>query len=257
MGNEKKEHHAAAPMVAGILGGSVSTVSLFPLDLIKVRFQANEDPGYRTKGFRRRTMLRTMGQVIRHEGVVGLYQGLAPALIGSAASWGGYFFLYEGIKKELLHLKHKASPHDETEHKLGASENFGAACSAGAVMVLLTNPVWLIKTRMQLQMKNVMKEREREGLSMKRPYNNMWDAAKTIVREEGPLALYKGAIPALMLVSHGGIQFVAYEFLKNHFGTYTREARTQADNDGSKRNNVIERLEDSIGYLTMGAVSKV
>lgn len=40
------------------------------------------------------------------------------------------------------------------------------------------------------------------------------DAVRTIVREEGPLALYKGAVPALMLCGQGAVQFSAYEWLK-------------------------------------------
>lgn len=37
---------------------------------------------------------------------------------------------------------------------------------------------------------------------------------RTITREEGPLALYKGAVPALMLCGQGAVQFAVYEWLK-------------------------------------------
>lgn len=37
---------------------------------------------------------------------------------------------------------------------------------------------------------------------------------RTIVRDEGPLALYKGAVPALMLCTQGAVQFTVYEWLK-------------------------------------------
>jgi solute carrier family 25 folate transporter 32 len=84
------------------------------------------------------------------------------------------------------------------------------------------------------------------------PYNNMVDAARTIVREEGFWALYKGAGPALLLTSHGGVQFVVYEFLRKHFH-YSREQR---ENDGDA-SSVIQRLERSLGYLSMGAIAKM
>lgn len=40
------------------------------------------------------------------------------------------------------------------------------------------------------------------------------DAVRTIVREEGALALYSGAVPALLLCGQGAVQFAVYEWLK-------------------------------------------
>lgn len=42
----------------------------------------------------------------------------------------------------------------------------------------------------------------------------MTDALSTILREEGPLALYKGVVPALLLCGQGAVQFAVYEWLK-------------------------------------------
>ncbi|CAN0483475.1 unnamed protein product, partial [Scytosiphon promiscuus] len=67
--------------------------------------------------------------------------------------------------------------------------HLGAGYVAGAIMVFATNPVWMIKTRMQLQ-DNTAKP------GAVRPYAGLMDAARTIVREEGALALYSGAVPA-------------------------------------------------------------
>lgn len=273
MGQNEKTA-SSVPLVAGLLAGSVSTALLYPLDLVKVRLQVNESTGKKaaTTGplpgvsFRKRTIATTLRSVIKHEGIAGIYQGLTPALMGSAISWGGYFFFYEGLKTEMMKRKRKRKVMEINENSasesvtLGPAENFTAACASGAIMVGLTNPLWLIKTRMQLQMKRVQEEQfiktstQKSSLSekIKPPYRNMWDAARTIVKEEGVLALYKGAVPALILVSHGGVQFVTYEFLKKHFGIYTKASRGD-----QKQRNVIERLHDSVGYLTMGAASKI
>jgi solute carrier family 25 (mitochondrial folate transporter), member 32 len=68
---------------------------------------------------------------------------------------------------------------------------------AGAAMVFITNPFWLLKTRLQLQ--------GAVGQGNLR-YNGPVDAIRTIFREEGVLGFYKGIVPALLLTSHGAVQ---------------------------------------------------
>ena len=235
---------AVAPLLAGLCGGFVSTILLYPLDLIKVRLQVNEDARSNSKGSQRLSSLQAFRVIVRHEGLLGLYQGLVPAVVGSAISWGGYFFVYESLKREYAQM---ISRSDASSKTLTSIENFTLACLAGASMVVVTNPVWLIKTRMQLQMKHAAKEH-----NMKAPYNGILDAGRTIVRDEGFWALYKGAGPAMLLVSHGGVQFVVYEYLKRHF----HYSRAQRDPQ-KKGQGVTERLQLSMGYLTMGAISKM
>jgi len=46
-------------------------------------------------------------------------------------------------------------------------------------------------------------------------YRGLTDAARTIYREEGLASFYKGLVPALFGVSHGAVQFMAYEELKS------------------------------------------
>lgn len=231
-----KHDNSFAPGLAGFLGGAASTVVLYPLDLIKVRMQVNENVSASQQQSRRISSWRVFRAVVRQEGVLGLYQGLTPAVVGSSVSWGGYFFFYEGMKKRYGGYK-QVAPRD-----FSPVESFLLACASGAIMVGITNPVWLIKTRMQLQLKQATE-------TTKPPYKSMTDAARTIVREEGVMALYKGAIPALMLTSHGGVQFAVYEFLKKYF----KVTRAEREHNIS----VVERFQLSFGFLAMGAVSKM
>lgn len=238
-----KDH--VAPLLAGVVAGAASTVALYPLDLVKVRLQVNEghltDTAHKRNG--RLNSWQVFRLVLRHEGIYGLYQGLVPAIFGSAISWGGYFFLYEGMKS--TYGQYKNSSNNSDPHQFNALEYFCMSCLSGAVLVGITNPIWLIKTRMQLQMKRLTKDQHRAT----KPYENMVDAARTIVREEGIGALYKGAVPALFLTSHGGVQFMTYEYLKKYFHN------TNAVRDKSL--SIRDRLWYSMGYLTIGAISKV
>jgi len=169
---------------AGILAGATSTTLLFPLDLVKVLFQADTSlarlPGVAAMSVR----------VARAEGFRALFQGLTPALVGSTVSWGGFFYVYERLKP----------PGRATS----TADALVASVQAGAAMVLLTNPFWLVKTRLQLQTKS-------HGTAA---YDGFADCLRRVVRDEGWAALYRGLVPALLLTSHGGVQFACYEQLK-------------------------------------------
>ena len=182
----------------------MSTILLYPLDLIKVRLQVKEEASgwfsrrhidlqhqqaAENEALRKRTrgFIRTMTDVVRHEGFVALYQGLTPGLIASTVAWGGYFFCYEKIKIEIIERKERKYGRVV---KIGSFETFFASCAASTVMIALTNPLWLIKTRMQLQVR-LSDQQQHSSVGARAQYAGMIDAARTIVREEGPRALYK------------------------------------------------------------------
>ncbi|KAK1644253.1 hypothetical protein QYE76_062058 [Lolium multiflorum] len=82
------------------------------------------------------------------------------------------------------------------------------------------------------------------------PYSGFSDALRTILKEEGWLALYRGIGPGLMLVTHGAIQFTAYEELRKAM-IFAKSKQTRADNRGS------EDLLNSVDYAALGAGSKL
>lgn len=48
-------------------------------------------------------------------------------------------------------------------------------------------------------------------------YMALLDAVRVILREEGIMGFYRGLVPALLLTSHGAVQFAVYEQLKATF----------------------------------------
>lgn len=106
---------------------------------------------------------------------------------------------------------------------------------------LFTNPIWLVKTRLQLQ---TAKHHTSQ-------YSGFSDALKTILREEGFLALYRGIGPGLLLVTHGAIQFTAYEELRKAM-IFFKSAQSRADDTGGG-----ESLLNSVDFAALGAGSKV
>ncbi|KAG0086316.1 hypothetical protein BGZ93_000177 [Podila epicladia] len=178
--------------LAGFTGGAVSTIFLHPLDLIKTRFQVNASQAAPRLG----GTLRSFQQIYRSEGFRnGLYRGLTPNFAGATVSWGLYFYLYAGIKGQM--------PVDPATGRLGPTQHMVASVLGGALTAVVTNPLWVIKTRMCTTKKTT------PGA-----YQSLGQGLATLVRAEGIQGLYRGIIPALFGVSHGAIQFMAYEQLK-------------------------------------------
>ncbi|XP_043712828.1 folate transporter 1, chloroplastic [Telopea speciosissima] len=214
---------------AGAIAGFATVTALHPLDVVRTRFQVNDGrfsnlPSFKNTG-------HAIFSIARTEGLKGLYAGFYPAVLGSTVSWGLYFFFYSRAK----HRYSKGS-----EEKLSPGLHLVSAAEAGAMVCLLTNPIWLVKTRLQLQ----------NLLHKTRPYSGFYDAFRTILKEEGWLALYRGIGPGLLLVSHGAIQFTVYEeFRKVIVGLRCEEGKRSLHNGDKILNNV--------DYAVLGASSKL
>lgn len=79
---------------------------------------------------------------------------------------------------------------------------------------MLTNPIWVIKTRLMSQV-----SRKATNNDSRPPwhYRSTLDAAKKMYKNEGILSFYSGLTPALLGLTHVAVQFPAYEFLKREF----------------------------------------
>ncbi|KAL7748666.1 translational activator of GCN4 [Sorochytrium milnesiophthora] len=200
--------HAVDQAVAGFTAGAVSTVVLHPLDLVKTRLQADTK---RRAAFTPLTAVRALRDISASYGVRGLYMGVSPNFVGATASWGMYFFWYDWIKQRMLRSSQEeaaADGGDSQQVRLSHTQHLIAATEAGALTAVVTNPIWLVKTRMCLQ-------------SPDRPqYRSMADALVRIAREEGVAGLYRGFSMQIFGVAHGGIQFMVYEDMKRRSASF-------------------------------------
>ncbi|OWM66409.1 folate transporter 1, chloroplastic isoform X2 [Punica granatum] len=214
---------------AGALAGFATVAIMHPLDVVRTRFQANDGrvsnlPTYKNTA-------QALFTIARSEGLRGLYAGFYPSVLGSSISWGLYFFFYGRAKERYSRMR---------EEKLTPGLHLLSAAEAGALVSFCTNPVWLIKTRMQLQ----------NPLSQTKSYSGVYDAFRTIMREEGWSALYKGIGPSLLLVSHGAVQFTAYEELRKFIVEFKSEGR-------EKEPGPADKVLNSVDYAILGASSKL
>ncbi|CCI50248.1 unnamed protein product [Albugo candida] len=187
---------------SGLSAGAISTVLLYPLDLVKTHYQIHE---YTSRPYR--NIGHALTSIVQEQQYRGLFRGMSPALYGSTVAWGLYMYLYH-------HAKSRYARYAEDGTIKHSYQYFLSAMEAGILCVPVTNPLFLIKIRMQVQ----TALNPKKGLSGRHvPYKSFLNAFQRIVKEEGAAALYKGVVPALFLTSHGAFKFLAYEVLKKGY----------------------------------------
>ena len=82
-------------------------------------------------------------------------------------------------------------------------------------MCLITNPIWVIKTRLQLQRATSLrstaaKAARRVSSARASPYRGFTHAVAQIAREEGFAGFYRGLLPSLLLVCCLGLPFLPF-----------------------------------------------
>ncbi|XP_071723836.1 LOW QUALITY PROTEIN: nicotinamide adenine dinucleotide transporter 2, mitochondrial-like [Rutidosis leptorrhynchoides] len=183
---------------AGASAGAIAATFVCPLDVIKTRLQVHGIPETAHSGHKGSIIVTSLQGIVRKEGIRGLYRGLSPTILALLPNWAVYFAVYEQLKSLLK------SHEDKGQLSLGA--NMVAASGAGAATAVATNPLWVVKTRLQTQgmRPDVV------------PYKSMFSAFRRITHEEGLRGLYSGILPSLAGVSHVAIQFPAYEQIKSY-----------------------------------------
>lgn len=233
------DHHAGVSPVspalveaiAGLTAGSVATLVVHPLDIVKTRMQI-----YRGSGTAPTTVTVLRGLLTSSRPLAALYRGLTPNLLGNGASWASFFFFKARMERLL------ASARGSPAAGLSPADYFVASGLAGACVQVLTNPLWVLKTRM------LSSDRGAAGA-----YPSMWTGAARLLREEGPRGFYRGLGVSLLGVSHGAVQFAVYEPLKRAWAG--RAGRTDGQPGSGRPSNQATLLLSTTAKLVAGAVT--
>ncbi|GLI82048.1 mitochondrial FAD carrier protein flx1 [Penicillium ochrochloron] len=217
--------------VAGFTAGVASTLCVHPLDLVKTRLQVD-----RSSPSRLGSSLRIIREISTHEGGLrAFYRGLAPNLIGNSTSWALYFLCYGSLKDAIrIYRGHE-------DWMLTSSDYFLASSAAGAFTSILTNPIWVIKTRMLAS-----------GAQSPGAYPSFMSGVRQIYHTEGMRGFYRGLVPSLFGVSHGAFQFMAYERLKIFRSREIRDGSSMGNSDA-----MVTKKLGNVDFLVISGLSKV
>ncbi|KAK0748538.1 peroxisomal membrane protein PMP47A [Apiosordaria backusii] len=212
-----------AHALAGAGGGILSMALTYPLITLSTRAQVeSKRPGSET------AFLAAVQKIVAREGVSGLYSGLSSALFGISVTNFVYYYWYEWTRAffEAAALK------NPTRHskKLTTVESMIAGAIAGSATVILTNPIWVVNTRMTTRKaassddnNNNNDQKEGETTTDVEAQNKAKTNKKpstigtllALLKKEGPQALFAGVVPALVLVINPILQYTLFEQMKN------------------------------------------
>ncbi|KAJ1926571.1 hypothetical protein IWQ60_003687 [Tieghemiomyces parasiticus] len=203
----KKELDTKRRLTAGAGAGIASVAATYPLDIVRTRLSVQsgqldlQDLPRDAKGRpvipKLPGILDTMKTIVRTEGgLLGLYAGLWPTLLGVAPYVALNFQCYEVLRKFF-------TPPGADSPTAGRKLACGAL--AGSIAQTITYPLDVLRRRMQVT-----------GMtSMDYKYRNTWHAVTEMLRNEGVRGLYKGLIPNYLKVAPAiGVSFLTYEWCK-------------------------------------------
>ncbi len=183
----------------------------------------------RQPGAPKRGFVATGAEIVRRETALGLYKGLGAVLTGIVPKMAIRFTSFEAYKQA---LSSSSSPGagagagaggSDQRQRTGAAGTFAAGLAAGVTeAVAVVTPMEVVKIRLQAQHHSMA-----DPLDVPK-YRNAAHAAYTVVREEGPGALYRGvSLTALRQGSNQAVNFTAYTYLKELLLRRRREQQQQ------------------------------
>ncbi|KAL0922995.1 hypothetical protein M5K25_007035 [Dendrobium thyrsiflorum] len=172
-------------MVAGSIAGVIEHTSMFPVDTLKTRMQAQSAPCHSVP-----TGLRhAFTSILRLEGPLGLYRGIGAMSLGAGPAHAVYFSVYEKAKEYLS----RGNPNNPAAH---AASGVVATVASDAVLT----PMDTVKQRLQLRSS---------------PYKGVADCAARVFREEGLRAFYASyRTTVVMNAPFTAVHFATYEASK-------------------------------------------
>jgi solute carrier family 25, member 39/40 len=179
---------SVVPLIAGISARSLVSSVVSPLELVRTNLQST--PRLPDTPHTLKSVLGSLGGLVRAHGVWHLWRGLGPTLWRDVPFSGIYWASYEEMKRYL-----------EKRGRSGPSLTFMCGATSGMAAALLTSPFDVLKTRRQALV-----------MSMPGQPTRTLPLLQQIVRTEGVTVLFAGLGPRIAKIAPAcGIMIASYE----------------------------------------------
>jgi adenine nucleotide transporter 17 len=91
-----------------------------------------------------------------------------------------------------------------------------AGAIAGSATVIITNPIWVVNTRVTTRKQDHEHDVEKGRPQRKAANPSTIGTLMALLKNEGPQALFSGVLPALVLVINPILQYTLFEQMKNY-----------------------------------------
>ncbi|CAK5046071.1 unnamed protein product [Meloidogyne enterolobii] len=175
-------------LAAGGAGGALTLLVVYPLDLARTRLAVERVDSVRS-------ISQCFSLVSANEGLSGLYRGFCASLVFTVVSRAVFFGIFDSIR---------LSMDEQRRRRLSFFTTWSLAQASLIVSSLLCYPLDTVRRHLMM-----------EAGQSKKLYKNQFECWKGILYNEGPKALYKGALTNSLRCTSGAlILAVYYEVLK-------------------------------------------
>ncbi|KAG6403451.1 hypothetical protein SASPL_135673 [Salvia splendens] len=252
--------------IAGAGGGIVAQIITYPLQTVNTRQQTERIAKESIPPSASSPALIQIFHLIRSEGIGGLYSGLKPSLLGTAASQGIYYSFYQAFKNKAVALALANKTKGRGDGTPGMLSWLLVAALAGAYTYTQAE-----RKIVEAKKEALLKEASQNALSQSsltmqlaqldsikpRPYGTI-QAACEVYNESGVAGFWKGIVPTLIMVCNPSIQFMIYESLLKRLRSRRSAKKQGSTNIKALEVNLLTCLVFSINLIFLvGAIAKL